>query len=284
MIIDGKKMAEEELAKVAVEVKKIKSPLKLVAVLIGDNTGSKKFLELKKRAAEKVGINFEIREFSEDLPEGVLASRLRALASLPENSGVLIELPLPRQYHKETLLNTVPVEKDVDVLSEAAQKKFFSGDFSILPPAVEAVKTILEKYQVVVKGKKAVVFGQGLLVGKPIAYWLYQQGVLVSVVDEFTKNPERCSQEADILIAGAGQPNLIKGAMVKEGAVVIDFGYNSLENKVVGDVNFAEVQEKCALITPVPGGVGPLVIAAVLKNLVILAKRKAHDLNHGLRF
>lgn len=275
MIVDGKTIAEEMLRKVAEEVKQIGRPLKLTAVLVGDHAGSRKFLELKKKAAEKVGINFTMQEFSADLPEGVLASRLRSLANLPDRSGVLIELPLPRQYHQETILNTIPIEKDVDVLSAEAQKKFFSGDFLVVPPAVEAVRVIFEKYAVNSQGKKAAVFGHGLLVGKPIAYWLYQQGAMVSVVDEFTKNPKQYSQEADLVITGVGKANLISAEMIKEGAVVIDFGYNQqLESGspqlVVGDVNFSEVQGKCALITPVPGGVGPLVIAAVLKNLVSL--------------
>lgn len=278
MIVDGKRIAEEMLQKIAEEVKQIGRPLKLTAVLVGDHAGSKKFLELKKKAAEKVGINFTTQEFSADLPEGVLASRLRSLANLPDHSGVLVELPLPRQYHQEHILNTIPIKQDVDVLSVEAQKKFFSGDFLVVPPAVEAVRVIFEKYVVNPQGKKAAVFGHGLLVGKPIAYWLYQRGAMVSVVDEFTKNPKQYSQEADLVITGVGQPNLINAEMVKEGAVIIDFGYNQqLETGnpqlVVGDVNFSDVEKKCSLITPVPGGVGPLVIAAVLKNLVSLARQ-----------
>lgn len=270
MIVDGKKIAEEMLADIAKQAGQLKKLPKLTAVLVGQHPGSKRFLELKRKAAEKVGLKFERQEFPGDLPEAVLVSRLRVLAQEPENKGVLIELPLPRQFNAEVILNTVPPEKDVDVLSGVAQKKYFSGDFSILPPAVEAVRVIFEKYGVQPKGKKAAIFGQGLLVGKPIAYWLYQRGAKVSVADEFTKNPSQYSQTADILISGVGKAHLVGAEMVKEGAVIIDFGYENLEGKMVGDINFDEVISKASLITPVPGGVGPIVIAAVLKNLVKL--------------
>ncbi|MDO8494948.1 MAG: bifunctional 5,10-methylenetetrahydrofolate dehydrogenase/5,10-methenyltetrahydrofolate cyclohydrolase [bacterium] len=297
MIIDGKKIAEEVLGEVANEVKVTQQPLKLLAVLIGQHPGSKKFLELKGKAAQKVGIEFEMQEFGEDLTEGVFLSRLKTLVAQPKYSGVLIELPVPKRYPTEAALNAVPLEKDVDVLSEKAQKNFFSGDFSILPPAVEAVKIIFEKHNIDVRGKKVTVFGQGLLVGKPIAYWLYQQGVMVSVVNEFTKNPKQYAQTADILISGVGKAHLIKEDMVKEGAIVIDFGYERIEGpdfssrlnrdrkiedprlqsnreKMVGDVDFEKIKDRASLITPVPGGVGPIVIAAVLKNLVKLAGKE----------
>ena len=170
-------------------------------------------------------------------------------------------MPIPEKIDSVAILNTIPVQKDVDILSFEAQEKFYSGDFSILPPAVEAVKSIFEDYKIEAKNKKAVVFGQGVLVGKPVSFWLEKQGSLVTAIDEFTKNPETYSREADILIAGVGKINLIKEGMVKEGAVVIDFG---------PDVDFESVSKKSSFITPPMGGVGPIVIAAVLKNLVNL--------------
>lgn len=282
MIMDGKKIAEEMLVEVAEKVKTLQQvqgkPLKLVTILIGQHLGSKKFLELKGVAAKKVGIDFEMKEFPDDLPEGVLLSRVRSFIRLSTGTGILIELPLPRSYQPTPFLNAIPPEKDIDVLSEAAQKRFFSGDFTILPPAVEAVKIIFGKYKIDPRGKKIVIFGHGLLVGKPVAYWLYQQRAMVSVVDEFTKNPEQYSQAADILISGVGKAHLIGGEMIKAGAIVIDFGYchlstSDVDSKVVGDVDFENVKEKASLITPVPGGVGPVVIAAVLRNLLKLSLR-----------
>ena len=175
------------------------------------------------------------------------------------------------------MLNAIPEEKDVDVLSEKSQKIFFAGESKVLPPAVEAVRQIFEEYGVEPKGKKAAVFGQGLLVGKPVSHWLVQQGAVVSVITEHTKEPDKISREADIIVSGVGPirgkgalralaasngvNHLITEGMVKEGAVVIDFAK---------DVDFESVSKKAGLITPPIGGVGPIVVAAVLKNLVEL--------------
>ncbi|MDO8591301.1 MAG: bifunctional 5,10-methylenetetrahydrofolate dehydrogenase/5,10-methenyltetrahydrofolate cyclohydrolase, partial [bacterium] len=188
------------------------------------------------------------------------------------------------------VLNAIPPEKDVDVLSEKTQGAFFVGRSAILPPAVETVKIIFSAIggsalggegAFNLEGKNCAVFGYGLLVGKPVSHWLASQGATVSIINEFTSNPTELSHQADIIISGVGKPNLITADMVKEGVVVIDFGYNILpeagsdkpEAMIVGDVDFNEVSQKAGWITPVPGGVGPIVIAAVLKNLLALYKK-----------
>ena len=260
-IIDGKKIAERILREVTEGVAKLSRPLKMAAILIGDDPKSKKFLELKKKAAESVGVDFDFYEFSADVKTRDLVLEVEKIAQDTNYGGILIELPIPEGIDMVAVLNAVPLKKDVDVLSFEAQENFYSGDFSILPPAVEAVKSIFEDYKIEAKNKKAVVFGQGVLVGKPVSFWLEKQGSLVAAIDEFTKNSETYSREADILIAGVGKINLIKEGMVKEGAVVIDFG---------PDVDFESVSKKASFITPPMGGVGPIVIAAVLKNLVNL--------------
>ncbi|MBI2063380.1 MAG: bifunctional 5,10-methylenetetrahydrofolate dehydrogenase/5,10-methenyltetrahydrofolate cyclohydrolase [Candidatus Yanofskybacteria bacterium] len=195
-----------------------------------------------------------------------------SIAKAGVNHGVLIELPLPAHINTQYILNAIPQEKDVDVLSERAQGTFFArleakllgvGRSLILPPAVEAVKTIFKKYDINLKGKKCAIFGYGLLVGKPISHWLASQGATVSIINEFTPNPAELSRHADIIVAGTGQEGLIAEEMVKEEAVVIDFGK---------DVDFEPIAKKASLITPPIGGVGPIVIAAVLKNLLALCK------------
>lgn len=273
MIINGKKIAEEILAELAEEVKKMSKPPRLAAVLVGTNEGSRKFLELKKLAAERIGIECRIYEF----PEGITTQKLRkeivGIARAGVNHGVIIELPLPVHINTQYILNAVSEEKDADALSEGSQGSFFAGRAKILPPAVEAVKIILEKNIIELKGKSCAVFGYGLLVGKPISHWLAQQGVTVSIINEFTTAPKFYTLNADIIISGVGKPNLIKADMIKDGAVIIDFGYNSLNGKIVGDVDFEEMSKRVSFITPVPGGVGPLVVAAVLKNLLTLYKK-----------
>ncbi|MEK7151331.1 MAG: bifunctional 5,10-methylenetetrahydrofolate dehydrogenase/5,10-methenyltetrahydrofolate cyclohydrolase [Patescibacteria group bacterium] len=267
MIIDGKKIAEEML----IDVKNTES-IRLAAILIGEHDGSRKFLELKKVAAEKIGIDFKLYEFPTDITTQKLRKKIVAISKAQINHGILIELPLPSHVNTQYILNAIPQEKDIDVLSEKSQGAFFANRSRILPPSVETVKTIFGKYSIEPRGKNCVIFGYGLLVGKPISHWLTSRGATVSIINEFTVNPAHYTLNADIIISGAGKPNLIKADMIKEGAVIIDFGYNNLDGTITGDADFDGVSKKSSLITPVPGGVGPIVIASVLKNMLTLMK------------
>lgn len=259
MIVDGKKIARRVLDELKDRVKEKNLKLRLAAVLVGEDPKLEKFVQLKAKAAEEVGIAFPVYQFPESIQTNELAGRVRQIASF--NDGILVELPLPKHIDQQAVLNKIPIEKDVDVLSEKSQEKFFSGKSKILSPAVEAVKQIFEEYKIEPKGKAAAVFGQGLLVGKPVSHWLARQGAKVSVITEDTKGPEKISQKADIIVSGVGQPNLITEEMVKDEAIVIDFGK---------DVDFKNVAKKAGLMTPPVDGVGPIVVAAVLKNLIKL--------------
>ncbi len=288
MVIDGRKIADRILGELKSEVVKIKAirqgrsaelsrspqggPLYLAAVLVGDDSGSRRFLELKRKAAEGIGVECRIYKFPEKISNGELRKKLNQIVKATTCGGMIIELPLPVHLNTQAILNTVPEKKDPDVLSQKAQGTFFAGRSEILPPSVEAVKQIFGEYKIEPKSKIAAVFGYGLLVGKPISHWLTSQGAAVTVISEFTESPAELSKKADIIISGVGKPGLIKYDMVKDGAVVIDFGFASTEKGIVGDVDFEEVSKKASLITPVPGGTGPIVIAAVLKNFVKLVK------------
>jgi len=284
MIIDGKKIAEE----INIETKKLLNgaELRLAAVFVGDDAGSRRFLELKKVAAEKLGIDFRLYEFPENITTQKLRKEIVGIAKAGVNDGVIIELPLPKHINTQYILNAVPPEKDPDVLSEKAMGAFFAGRSPVLPPSVEAVKIILEKNNINLSGKNCVVFGYGILVGKSVAHWLASQNATVFIINEFTKNPKQISINADIIISGVGKPNLVTADMVKKGlpphsssecggAVVIDFGFATLNGKMTGDVDFENVEKIASLITPVPGGVGPIVTASVLRNLVLLNKKAA---------
>lgn len=265
MTIDGRKIAQKILDEIREKVEALQQAqgkkLRLAAVLISSDEELKKFLELKRKAAEEVGIEFRQYDFPGNVTDNELLDELDKICKEKTTQGVILELPLPKRLNTQYLLNTIPEEKDVDVLSEESQEKFFSGKSKILPPAVEAVKQIFDEYDIDPRGKTAAVFGQGLLVGKTVSHWLARQGANVSVVTEDTKEPEKVSRKADIIVSGVGHPNLITEEMVKEGAVLIDFGR---------DVDFESVSKKASLITPPTGGVGPIVVAAVLKNLVDL--------------
>ncbi len=269
MIIDGKQLADEILRQLKKDIETKKLNLQLGAVLVGDDLEFKKFVELKGKAAERLGIGFTIYKFSEDIATEKLKKNMREISE--RSDGVLVELPLPKSIDQQVILNEIPVEKDVDVLSEEAQELFYSNQLKIMPPAAEALQMVLTKYGVSLKNKKAAVFGQGLLVGKPVAHFLEQEGAEVFRIRSKTENPAKLSEQADIVIAGVGKSGLVTGGMIKDGAVVVDFGYGkSSEGKMVGDVDFKSVVPKASLITPVPGGMGPILIVAVLKNLIKL--------------
>jgi methylenetetrahydrofolate dehydrogenase (NADP+)/methenyltetrahydrofolate cyclohydrolase len=263
MIIDGKKIAEQILADVATRVKKLAIAgvgFRLAGVVAGDSDQSK-FLNLKKAAAERVGIDFRKYEYPTNISTQKLRKEISKIAKTSVNSGIIVQLPLPSHINTQYILNAVPEEKDPDVLSQKSQGTFFSDRGDILPPAVETVKIIFEENNIKPQRKICSVFGYGILVGKPVSHWLARRGATVNIINEFTPNAGKISGAADIIISGVGKSNLITGEMVKNGAVVIDFGK---------DVDFENVAAKSALITPPTGGVGPIVIASLLRNLIKL--------------
>lgn len=272
MVIDGKKIADEVLDRLKPLERDPR--LQLAAILVGGGPELKSFVRLKKKAAESVGIVFTSYEFEDGVPEQEILRTIEYLNTDPDVHGIFVELPLPAGYDREKLLNAIAPEKDVDMLTGPGQVEFYDGRSRIVPPAVKALQYVLEKHAIEPKGKQVAVFGHGFLVGKPITYWLVQKGAQVAVVDKHTANPRQLALHADIIISGAGSPGLITGEMVKEGAVVVDFGYAKEEGKMVGDVDYESVAPKASLITPVPGGMGPLVVAAVLENLILLQEPK----------
>lgn len=277
MVIDGKIIAEKILNETKAKLVSIKTlqraqgkPPFLAGVMIGKNDASLSFLNIKKRTAKSVGIDFRIYEFPENISNGELRKKLGQILKGHICGGMIVELPLPPHLSVQHILNMVPEEKDPDVLSQKSQGTFFVGRSNILPPSAEAVKNILEECEVGIKGKTAAIFGYGLLVGRPVAHWLATQGATVSIINEFTKNPAEISRQADIIVSGVGKANLITVDMIKEGSVVIDFGYSKIGGKISGDVDFENAKEKASFITPPTGGTGPIVVASVIKNFVNL--------------
>lgn len=266
MLIEGKKIAELMLAEIRTDMEVLGEPLKLATVLVGESNLSKKFLELKGIAARKVGIDFELYSFPEKITTQQLRKKIVKISKARTVSGVIIELPLPSHINTQYILNAVPEEKDPDVLSQKAQGSFYANRSVIFPPSVEAIRQVFDNYNVNLNGKNCAVFGYGILVGKPISHWLAMRGATVSIVNEFTLDPKQYSLKADIIISGVGKPNLITADMINEKTIIIDFA---------GDVDYENIQGKASLITPPRGGIGPIVIASVLKNIVVLNKNKS---------
>ena len=273
MVIDGKQIAQKVLSQLKKEIEDKKLKLQMAAVLACpegvEGLALKKFVELKEKAAEKIGINFKIFQFDKNISQPVMIHHNTKLSE--EFDGVLVELPLPPHLNQQEILNAIPVEKDVDVLSTKAQELFYTNRSLIMPPSAEALGLLFENMNLNPEGKTVALFGYGLLIGKPIAHWLEQKGARISVIRSKTENPSEISRKADIIISGVGKPGLINGDMVKDGVVAIDFGYGKdVNGRMRGDIDFDSVVAKASLITPVPGGMGPILIAAVLKNLILL--------------
>lgn len=271
MMLDGKALASAWLSDIAVQVRHacrqagaLEEPLHLAAVCacpnkwrVGDDAGLKKFVTLKQKAAHSVGIHFSSYFFDMNNEAGVRQT-LEYLAGDETVHGIFVEMPLPGDWSVDEILALIPPGKDVDALT---------GRSRVPAPAVRALDYALQEHGINVHGVSVAMVGHGRLIGQPIERWLLEQGANVSVVDINTKNPETITAGADIVVCGVGKAGLITADWIKEGATVIDFGYS----KGKGDVDAESVQKKAGLLSPVPGGMGPLVVAAVLENLVSLS-------------
>ena len=264
--IDGNKIADKIIKK---QKKEIKKNLKVAVVLVGENPASISYIKQKEKLFLKANIKFSLFKFSEKTNRGYLIKEIKKICK--SSSGVIIQLPLPFNYKNQEILDSVSFKKDIDLLSTFNLGKFYSGDFSMLPPVVGAVNHIFNYYNISVKGANISLFGFGKLVGKPLSFWLSSKGATVSVINELTKNPSSFSKNSDIIISGVGKNNLIKGNMVKKGVIAIDGGSSFYKGKIVGDFD-KSVYQKSLIYTPVPGGLGPITTACLIENLVKFKK------------
>lgn len=267
-ILNGKKIAQKILEDLEKKIKKSHLKLVLGVVLIGQSQVSKIYINQKRKACQKIGVDFKLFKFSSRINTMRLKKEVKKI--LPSVSGLIIQLPLPQNIKAQEILNIIPPEKDVDCLSEKNLGRFYTGDLSILPPIVGGVSCLFKEYKIKIKGKNVVIIGVGRLTGKPLTLWFLQKKATVSVLNEFTKDTPFFTKNADILVSGVGKPNLITGKILKKGVIVIDAGTSYKKGKLVGDVDFESVSKKASYLTPVPGGVGPLTVACLLENLVKL--------------
>ena len=280
MIIDGKKEAEIIRTKIKKEILEIKLKTNkvpsLTVILVGEFTPSKIYVKNKEKSAEEVGINSKIIKYPKNVSEKELLIKIEELNKDKHTSGILVQLPLPDQISKEKIINAIHPSKDVDGFNPINVGNLSSGYKSIIPCTPLGCLLLIKKVEKNLSGKHAVIIGRSNLNGKPMAQLLLKENCTVTIVHSKTKNLQNECLKADILIAAVGVPNLVKKDWVKENAIVIDVGINKVGEKIIGDVSFDELKDKTKAITPVPGGVGPMTIACLLKNT--LECFKAHQL------
>ena len=271
MILDGKALSNKILDEISKEhdfmLKKNGRRAGLVVVIVGDDKASRVYVKNKRMTCEKVGFFTETIDFSSNISEEELLKEIERLNSDERFDGILVQLPLPKHIDELKVLNAINPDKDVDGFHFNNIGKMVVGDDTgFLSCTPYGIIQLLDEYNINVEGKDVVIIGRSNIVGKPMALLLIQKRATVQVCNTRTKDMREKLKNADIVISAAGVPNLIGKEDVKKGAVVIDVGINRVEGKICGDVNFEEVKDIASYITPVPGGVGPMTIASLMKN------------------
>ena len=269
--IDGKAFSQTVLEKIREEHSQLKEkygkPAGLAVVIVGNNPASQVYVKNKIKACENVGFYSENIELDENISEKELLQEINKLNKNDRINGILVQLPLPVHINELKIIDSISPEKDVDGFHVSNIGKMVIGDETgFLSCTPYGIMQLLEEYKIEIAGKDAVIIGRSNIVGKPMALMLIQKGATVQVCNSNTKDLRKKLNEADIIIVAAGVPKLLKKEDVKEGAVVIDVGINRVDGKICGDVDYEEVAEKTSYITPVPGGVGPMTIASLIKN------------------
>jgi methylenetetrahydrofolate dehydrogenase (NADP+)/methenyltetrahydrofolate cyclohydrolase len=233
---------------------------------VGDNPASSIYVRNKKKSCDEAGIKSFEHRLSDKTSEEELLTLIKQLNDSEDIHGILVQLPLPSHIREHVVLEAISPDKDVDGFHPYNVGKLMVGKGSLLPCTPAGIIELLERSEVKIEGKKAVILGRSNIVGKPLAIMLLQKNATVTICHSKTKNLPDITKRADILVAAIGSPEFVKEDMVKEGAVVIDVGINRVEKKLVGDVDFEKVSQKASQITPVPGGIGPMTIALLMKN------------------
>ena len=281
-IIDGKAVSAKVKEEIRIETEKLKAQgieIGLAVVIVGNDPASQVYVRNKEKACETVGFN----SFKYALPEETTEEELLALVDKLNNDdkvdGILVQLPLPKHLDDKIIINNIRPDKDVDAFHPVNVGKIMIGDYSFLPCTPAGVMELIKSTGTEIAGKECVVIGRSNIVGKPQAMLLLHQSGTVTICHSKTKDLAKVTSRADILVAAVGRAKMITADYVKDGAVVIDVGMNRDENgKLCGDVDFDNVKDKASYITPVPGGVGPMTIAMLMKNTLTAGKE-----HHGIK-
>lgn len=280
MIIDGKKIADKINLATALMVKKIKKDgydPKIAVFLVGQRPESEIYVRQKEKLAIKLGFGFELKRFPKSIRQNDLSRAILREHAKMNTSGIILQLPLPKHINTYAMLSCLLPETDIDCLSDISLGRLILQNNLVVPPTAGAIMEILKDQKVNLGGKKIVVIGSGLLVGKPLVMILMNAKATVTVCNSETKNLAKICVDADIIISGAGQKKLITAKMAKKSAIVIDAGFSFINGKAFGDADVSGLHKKGIKVTPTPGGVGPVTVACLMRNAAICAKNKYHN-------
>jgi len=277
ILIDGKKIAAELREKLKKEVSNLKIKYDkvpgLTVILIGDLTPSRIYVRNKEKSANEVGLRSDVIKYPDTVEEKVILDKIKELNKDEKVSGILVQLPLPKHIDKQKVIETIDPSKDVDGFHPMNVGNLSSGYESSVPCTPLGCYLLIKKIEPNLNGKKAVIVGRSNLNGKPMTQLLLKENCTVTITHSKTKDLKTECLGADIIVAAVGIPELVKGDWVKKNSIVIDVGINKTDKGIVGDVDFKEVSKNAKALTPVPGGVGPMTIACLLKNTIDCFKR-----------
>ena len=274
-IIDGKKIAKNILEEIKDEIKKLHFTPVFCDVLVGTDPASIQYVRIKQKTAESIGIDFHTASFRENITTEELVKEIKALNNIKNMCGIIVQLPLPSSVDSRAVLDAIDPKFDVDCLGSVCGKEFYEGRInnqSLIFPTAMACIEIIDSLSIDFKDKKIVVLGQGKLVGKPLTALLISRGFDPVVITNNTENKKEIIKDADLIISGIGKGKYITGNMLKEEVVLIDAGTSESDSGIVGDIDLVSVKNKASFISPVPGGVGPVTVAMLLKNVLKVAK------------
>ncbi len=276
-LLEGKTPANKITENLTKEIKNLKNDginPTLCVIEVGDDPASKIYLRVKRNLAKKVGINEVGLHFPADTSQAELLGKIKELNQDPNINGIMVQLPVPPQIDPRAIFETIAPEKDADGFSPLNLGRLWEGQSDIIPATVRSILTLIDYYGIEMAGKNTVIIGRSVIVGKPLAAVLLGRDATVTITHSKTKDLATLIKNADVIISDVGKAHLVTENMVKDGAVIIDVGMNRENGKLMGDVDFDTVAPKADAITPVPGGVGPLTVASLMKQAVILTRKQ----------
>lgn len=273
-IVDGKEMSKKILDEIKQELKFEMIKPSIAVIQIGNDSASEKYVQNKMKACDEVGIYFRHHYFEEGTSELTIVNKIKELNNDDYVNGIIVQLPVPENYNEKRLINSIINSKDVDGLTDINAGRLVHGKKTLIPCTALAVMEILNQNNIDLVGKNVVIVGKGKLVGKPLVELMLDRHATVTVCHSKTEKLQDYTKKADIIISATGINNLITADMVKKGTVVIDVGINFESGKQSGDVDFDAVSKKASLITPNPGGVGPMTVAMLVKNVMTCFRNK----------